>query len=797
MMNKTIPAMTMLASGLLMTDVLLAGSGGGWVDFSDETAVRLSVDSNLGAGDVQEKDYAVGDVDGDGDSDLVIVRKEPFTSEGRDINLLLMNEGGVLVDRTSAYATASDVAGDQGFLTPTNDRDVKLADLNGDGWLDVVTATTLTDNDSKHLSHPRVYINLGEDNGIWQGFRYEDGRIPRMHPTAGPRFCSVAAGDMDGDGDLDLYFGDYDSGPTQIYDYNNKLLINDGNGYFTDQSDARLTFEMRESAFGAASVIADMNDDGALDVVKQTSLNPPQHVAITYNDPGNQGWFVGYEIYDERAPYFVETGDLNGDGRLDMIVTDDGVDAYYLNTGNGSDGYANFNERTFDSITNGFGGDAYIVDLNNDGNQDVIITDVDVDIPGCSRETHIFRNRGDVPDVTFSLEPTGLGVSQRTGVHDVALIDINGDGWMDMVVGRCASTEVWMNQPPTGIVFSYPDGLPGYIAPGQAYTLRFQLDLIGEGAIEPGSGRMFLAVDGGSANELTLEDLGGNAYRATLPAGTCTQKFSYWFQASMTGEGQFTDPPAGAASPYSSIIANGSIIVQREEFEAPPSPEWTVENDPSLETGAWERVDPDGTIYGQDQPQPEDDATAGSDAVICYITQNGTDPGSPGEADVDGGPTRLLSPVFSLEDIDGTIAYSRWMYDSQSTDELITEISNDGGGSWTFVQATLGTNQSWETASFIVGDFVVPTSQMRLRFSVQDAGQPSLVEAGIDNVSLEVLDCEVLCPGDVDGSGTIDVDDLLTILAAFGSTDAESDLDGNGVVDVNDVLIVIAGWGAC
>ena len=71
----------------------------------------------------------VGDIDNDGDEDLICVRKEPFTSTGRDINILFMNEDGVLVDRTSVYAIASNVDGEQGFLTPTNDRDVKMADL--------------------------------------------------------------------------------------------------------------------------------------------------------------------------------------------------------------------------------------------------------------------------------------------------------------------------------------------------------------------------------------------------------------------------------------------------------------------------------------------------------------------------------------------------------------------------------------------------------------------------------------------------------------------------------------------
>ena len=75
-----------------LCDVALAGGdSGGWVNYADETSSRLSVESSLGENDTQEKDYIVGDVDNDGDEDLIVVRKEPFTSAGRDINLLLMN----------------------------------------------------------------------------------------------------------------------------------------------------------------------------------------------------------------------------------------------------------------------------------------------------------------------------------------------------------------------------------------------------------------------------------------------------------------------------------------------------------------------------------------------------------------------------------------------------------------------------------------------------------------------------------------------------------------------------------
>ena len=161
-----------------------------FVEFNDETETRIDAPNDLVVGDTQEKDYAWGDVDKDGDTDLVVVRKQPFTTTGKRVNLLLMNEGGVLVDRTDEYATASDVNGDNGFDTATNDRDVILVDVDGDGWLDMVTAVTLTDNQAKHLSHPRVYMNLRDDppdSGIWQGFDQHAALIPQMHATAGAK----------------------------------------------------------------------------------------------------------------------------------------------------------------------------------------------------------------------------------------------------------------------------------------------------------------------------------------------------------------------------------------------------------------------------------------------------------------------------------------------------------------------------------------------------------------------------------------------------------------------------------
>jgi hypothetical protein len=471
-----------MATALIAAVPAFAQFNVAWVEYQNQTASRLVSDPLLGVNDPEEKDYAWGDVNKDGWTDLVVVRKEPFTSPGRRPNVLFMNENGVLVDRTAQYASDTDVPGDQGFLTPTNDRDVVLADFNGDGWLDIATAVTISDGLPKPISHPRIYINKGSVGGVWQGFRFEQNRSPQLYvllPNGQPdftkpqpgRFCSIAAGDVDLDGDMDIFLGDYDSsgagggGEPQGIDLNDRLWINDGNGFFSDSYQTRMNANMLLSAFSNSAAIADMNNDGLMDVIKDTALNPPQYVGIAYNQQPNDGVFDFLSTPHTFAPYFVSVGDLNNDGRLDMVVTDDNQDRYDLNTGNDALGHALFPvSRTFLFPSgagygdDGFGSQSLITDLDQDGWKDVLISDVDVDISGCGRRMHIYHNLAGPPDVTLREEAQQAGSSSGwkgavgfsppsvlQGTHNVAGFDIDRDGDRDLVIGRCTGTSVWMN----------------------------------------------------------------------------------------------------------------------------------------------------------------------------------------------------------------------------------------------------------------------------------------------------------------------------------------------------------------
>ncbi|MHC5108689.1 MAG: FG-GAP-like repeat-containing protein [Planctomycetota bacterium] len=755
----------LMAFTLLVAPVVAMAGSGGWIEFADQTAERLVAAPNRGMNDQAENDFAIGDVDHDGDLDIVVARKTDVGSacNGSALcqNQLLMFEGleeghdlyGVYVDRTMEYVTAADDGG-QGFMDITNDRDIALVYANDDDWLDIITVTTISDGLPKTISHPRVYINLGEVDGVWQGFRYEEARIPQIRTIPGnlavaPRFCSIAWGDFDEDGDEDIYFGDYDNAVTAPpmpsgHDVNDRLFINDGNGFFTDSLQSRMTSNMLLSAFGMASAMADMNGDGTLDIVKDTALQTPQRISISYNNVNNVGFFNQFDIVYTLAPYHVTPADLNQDGRLDLIVTDDGDDRYMLNNGNGGDGMANFSIFDFTGVADdGFGGNHGIADLNKDGHNDVIITDVDVDFDGCSRRMHIYRNLGNLPNVTMQ-EQGGAAPWTPNGSHDIVLTDINGDTWVDMFIGTCTGHEIWINQPPFGMVFAYPEGLPQFVVPEENFVFTVSVTPIGGGSVDTTSAELNLSVNGGPFESFAMNHLGGEQYEATFPAGSCTDIYNFYISADLTEGGTFTDPVAAPAAYYSAIIASGTGITLRDEIEGAVD-EWTVINSGSLTGGAWEQADPNATITGSDLAAPEDDATAGLENTMAFVTENGEVGGVASATDVDGGPTYLISPLIDLEDSDGTISFAYWMFSSTAgggTDDVLTvEVSNTGTDPWTFVADLGETDSAWDVGSFQVGSYVEPTASVAVRFSVADNPNDSVTEAGIDNFQVE----EVLC----------------------------------------------------
>lgn len=164
---------------------------------------------------------------------------------------------------------------------------------------------------------------------------------------------------------------------------------------------------------------------------------------------------------------------------------------------------------------------------------------------------------------------------------------------------------------------------------------------------------------------------------------------------------------------------------------------WTVQTTAS--TGAWERGEPQGTMNGPDEANPEFDVN--SDCFDqCYVTGNAG--GSASQDDVDNGSTVLTSPVFNLSAyFDPWIHYSRWFYNGGGSgtpnDSLIISLTD---GSTTVVLETVryntAGNSSWVPKNYRVNNYFTPGPNMRLIVRTADAPVGHLVEAGFDDFSI-------------------------------------------------------------
>ncbi|MCE7994913.1 MAG: VCBS repeat-containing protein [Roseivirga sp.] len=315
-------------------NILLINNGKG--KFTNESATRIPQISH------DSEDIGIADFDGDGDPDIIIVSEDDKTNE-----LYLNNGDGTFTD-----------AGDRIPVTGTSNS-VVIYDLNLDGAPDILIGNNGQNN---------VLINDGKG-------RFKDESIQRFG-----KFTDVTQdltlADIDNDGDEDILVANEDA---------NRILINNGKGFFEDQSADRLIYRSQAEETREVDV-ADIDGDGDLDIlygnVQAFVPNALRQNRLLLND--GKGFFSDitntHLPKDDNRCFGVAFLDIDQDGDADIMTGNTngarfgGMTPFsvYLNDGKGKFTEASTNLLPESAAGRGF--DIDFADLNGDNIKDLFLS---------------------------------------------------------------------------------------------------------------------------------------------------------------------------------------------------------------------------------------------------------------------------------------------------------------------------------------------------------------------------------------------------------------------------------------
>ena len=356
----------------------------------------IDLGGSIGTTDNRFVALDVGDLDNDGDLDIVAGRSRTNGVLDDRVQVLLGNGDGTFgpaTEFTAGRLPSSDV----------------VADVNKDGILDVLT----TD-----VSDDTVSLLLGIGDGTF---------APRVVFAAGDAPDSLAVGDLDKDGNLDFVTANLNSDDVTVY-------FGDGAGGFGDRID--IAVGDRPGFTNNAVAIADLDKDGNLDIISGNSND--ESLTILFGNGARSLVTVRDDIFlGDGTVRSLEIIDVNADGNLDILAAGHvgsaaGVVNVLLGAGTRTNGAWDFStmpdvpmlETTMTT---------FAVDMNGDGVLDLVN-----------------QSFGPVSPVTGNVS-VALGIGDGTfapradfsvgfNSSDLAVGDLDGDGDFDVVTSNYDGT---------------------------------------------------------------------------------------------------------------------------------------------------------------------------------------------------------------------------------------------------------------------------------------------------------------------------------------------------------------------
>jgi hypothetical protein len=347
------------------------------------------------------------------------------------------------------------------------------------------------------------------------------------------------------------------------------------------------------------------------------------------------------------------------------------------------------------------------------------------------------------------------------------------------------------------VAINFPSGTPDALSPTVGTELVMEVTPL-EVIPAPNTGKLHVTRADSTVEVFDMVESPANRHSILFSEIECFEEVSYFFSVDTTSGDRIYWPGGGDTPPELDYqyAAKGLTEVQipfNDDFESDQG--WTVSGNASA--GTWLRS---STVSGCTYGSPSGTANGSETA---FLTDD-----SSCTIDVDGGQTILTSPAMDATSPESHLHYSRW-YDCifgpvVGDDTFVVELSSDDGATWFMAEEIDSSNPEadggWVNKVLRVADYVENTTTLRVRFTAQDTGNSSIVEAGVDSVFVRAELCEDApsCSADFDNSGSVDFPDLLSLLSSWGDCiGCDTDLNDSGSVDFEDLLLVLSAFGTC